>query len=173
MWNGSRPKLTEKVFVIWFYFYLIDKKKKKKKHKSPNPEIQRVVGETGVQNEKDPSFHQKVMSFKNEPNSNGLQKLVLSIGQKEFSQLKEGSFDLVFPIIVSWLQESPTLRTFALVFLIEAVDKFRKFFLSPQRSVIIKQCFEGNCHSRKRIFFINWFYFIFYIIYIFFFSSKQ
>lgn len=60
------------------------------------------------------TFHDEVMAFKDDPNSNGLRDLLLNINEAQFQELREESATLALPVIIS-LADSEGTTTFAVL----------------------------------------------------------
>jgi len=90
------------------------------------------------------SFHEFVMAFKKNINSEELAKQLENISNTQFNELRDESVTLILPLLAKWLSDSEISRKgVAIVFLWEASRKFRNVFSIPSSKDSIKKCVAG------------------------------
>ena len=121
-----------------------------------------------------PTFHDLVLSFRQDVHSRELEKLLANIDKQQFAELKgiihftqarclrltsqkEDSAELILPVVVSWLKGTcynntllyltrtePSAIDLALVFLWEFSKGFPQLFAKRQHKQLIQDCVEGT-----------------------------
>jgi hypothetical protein len=85
------------------------------------------------------SFHDVVMSYKDNMHSPELKAHLSEITLEKFHELKESSVELILPLIVAWLRD-PVSKSLAFVCLWEAAKTFPSLFGKLQHRALVSKC---------------------------------